>query len=157
MRRLAALMAILVLSPLAIASPEITVSISVERRLSDIDLGINGGEISPNKSKVIIFGEDGYAHLLSAKNAEDESTDIRLERETSNSLNAAAWHPGGKSALLVGDEGTVLRFNSTNFALGEAEGASAMSGKDIHSVHFTAGSPVNRALYGRFTGEPSTL
>ena len=114
MRRLAALMAILVLSPLAIASPEITVSISVERRLSDIDLGINGGEISPNKSKVIIFGEDGYAHLLSAKNAEDESTDIRLERETSNSLNAAAWHPGGKSALLVGDEGTVLRFNSTN-------------------------------------------
>lgn len=151
MRRLAALMAILVLSPLAIASPEITVSISVERRLSDIDLGINGGEISPNKSKVIIFGEDGYAHLLSAKNAEDESTDIRLERETSNSLNAAAWHPGGKSALLVGDEGTVLRFNSTNFALGEAEGASAMSGKDIHSVHFTAGSSV--AYLGTGEGE----
>jgi len=151
MRRLAVLLAILILSPIALASPEITVAISIERKLTDFDLGVNGGEISPDGSKVLIFGEDGYAHLLSAENADDESTDIRLEQETQNSLKAASWHPGGKSALLVGDGGVILRFNSTNYALGEAEGSFSMSGKDINAVHFTAGSSV--AYLGTDDGE----
>ncbi len=51
---------------------------------------------------VLIYGEDGYAHLLSASNADDESTDVRLEKETDKGLNDATWHPGGKSALIVG-------------------------------------------------------
>ena len=130
--------------PLAASAsePERTVDINIERRLANFDLGINGGEISPDGSKVLIFGEDGYAHLLSAENADDESTDIRLENETTNSLKAAGWHPAGKSALLVGSSGTVLRFNSTNYALGEAEGSTSMAGKNINAVHFTAGSSV---------------
>ena len=140
MRRIAVLLSILMMSHLVSASPEITVDLNLERKLSDFDIGINGGEISPNGDSVLIYGEDGYAHLLSASNADDEATDIRLERETESALNDATWHPGGKSALIVGDDGTILRFNSTNYALGEAEGSVAMAGIDIHSLHFTAGS-----------------
>ena len=142
MRRVAVLLTILMLSPLVSASPEITVDISLERKLTDFDLGVNGGAISPDGSSVLIYGEDGYAHLLSAESADDESTDVRLENETVNALNDATWHPGGKSALIVGDDGTVLRFNSTNFALGEAEGSLAMAGKNINAIAFTAGSSV---------------
>ena len=142
MRRVAVLLTILMLSPLVSASPEITVDISLERKLTDFDLGINGGAISPDGLSVLIYGEDGYAHLLSAENADNESRDVRLENETQNALNDASWHPSGKSALIVGDDGTVLRFNSTNFALGEAEGSFAIAGKDINAIHFTAGSSV---------------
>lgn len=144
MRRLAILLAIVMILPIAAGAfePERTVDISIERKLTSYDLGVNGGEISPNGETVLIFGEDGYAHLLSAKDADDESRDVRLEKETDFALNDATWHPGGKSALIVGDSGTVLRFNSTNFALGEAEGSSAMAGLDINAIHFTAASSV---------------
>ena len=77
MRRLALFLVILILLPIsALANdPERTVDINVERRLADFDIGVNGGEISPDGAKVLIFGEDGYAHLLSAENADDETTD----------------------------------------------------------------------------------
>ena len=142
MRRIAVLLSILMISHLVSASPEITVNLNLERKLSDFDIGIKGGEISPDGETVLIYGEDGYAHLLSASNADDEATDIRLEKEPESALNDATWHPGGKSALIVGDDGTILRFNSTNYALGEAEGSLAMAGIDINSIHFTAGSSV---------------
>ncbi len=142
MRRVAVLFCLLMLMPLVGASPEATVDITVERRLGDVDLGINGGVLSPNGMTVLLFGEDGYAHVISAKDAGDESKDIRLENETTNNLNSASWHPAGKSALIVGDGGTVLRYNSTNYALGEAEGASSISAKDINAIQFTPGSSV---------------
>ncbi|MGB1549014.1 MAG: hypothetical protein ACPHA0_01540 [Candidatus Poseidoniaceae archaeon] len=151
MRRIAVLLSILMMSHLVSASPEITVDLNLERKLADFDIGINGGEISPDGETVLIYGEDGYAHLLSAANAGDEATDIRLEKETENALNDATWHPGGKSALIVGNEGTILRFNSTNYALGEAEGSLAMAGIDINAIHFTAGSSV--AYLGTDTGQ----
>ena len=112
MRRLAALLSILMLSHVVSASPEITVNLDLERKLADFDLGVNGGTISPDGNSVLIYGEDGYAHLLSANNADDESTDIRLEKETMSSLNDATWHPSGKSALIVGDNGTISNGNN---------------------------------------------
>lgn len=139
---MAIVLCILMLMPLAGAAPDATVDLTLERRLSDIDIGINGGAVSPNGQTVLIFGEDGYAHVISAQNADDESYDIRLENETTNSLNSVSWHPAGKSALLVGDAGTVLRYNSTNHALGEAEGSFAISSKDINVIQFTKGSSV---------------
>lgn len=130
------------LMPLVGATAETTVEINVERKLANYDLGINGGALSPNGNFVLIYGEDGYAHLLSAKNADMESEDVRLENETMNSLNSASWHPGGKSALIVGDSGTVLRYDSETFGLGEAEGASFIGDNDLTAVHFTPGSSV---------------
>tara|TARA_B100000767_G_C19767427_1_gene538254 strand:+ start:1069 stop:2235 length:1167 start_codon:yes stop_codon:yes gene_type:complete len=142
MRRVAVLLCLVMLMPLVGASPEATVDLTIERRLADVDLGINGGAVSPNRLTVLIFGEDGYAHVISAQDAGDESKDIRLENETTNNLNSASWHPAGKSAMIVGDGGTVLRYNSTNHALGEAEGSSSISAKDINSIQFTPGSSV---------------
>lgn len=139
MRRVAILLCVLMLTPLvsAVDEPQATVDITLERRLANFDLGINGGELSPNGETVLIYGAEGYAHVISATDADDESKDIRLENETTSDINSVSWHPGGKSALLVGDSGTVLRYNSTNHALGEAEGASSIADKDINSIEFT--------------------
>ena len=137
MRRVAIMLCFLMLMPLVSATPEATVDITLERRLADFDLGINGGELSPNGETVLIYGAEGYAHVISATDAGDESRDIRLENETTFDINSVSWHPGGKSALLVGDGGTVLRYNSTNHALGEAEGAAPIAGKDINAIEFT--------------------
>ena len=139
------------LTPLVSASPDPTVDLTVERRLSNFDIGINGGVVSPSGLTVLIFGHDGFAHVISATDAGDEAGDIILENETTNTLNAASWHPAGKSAMIVGDSGTVLRYNSTTFGLGEAEGSSSMSGNDITAVHFTPGSSV--AYLGTESGQ----
>ena len=153
MRRVAIMLCFLMLMPLvsAVDEPQATVDITLERRLADFDLGINGGELSPNGETVLIYGADGYAHVISATNADDESKDIKLENETTFDINSASWHPGGKSALLVGDAGTVLRYDSASHALGEAEGATSIVGKDINSVEFTPGSSV--AYMGTEDGE----
>ena len=96
----------LVLLPLAASAtePQRTVDITIEK-VDNFDLGINGGEISPDGTQVLIFGEDGYAHSLSAKNADDEATDVRLENETTNSSRQRAGTLEEKSALLVGSDG----------------------------------------------------
>ncbi|MAI67927.1 MAG: hypothetical protein CMJ26_08650 [Phycisphaerae bacterium] len=143
MRRVAIILCILMLMPIVGASSaESTVEVNIERRLANHDLGINGGALSPNGKSVLIYGAEGYAHLISAKDADSESGDVRLENETIHNLNSASWHPGGKSAIIVGDSGTVLRYNSTTYGLGEAEGSSSMSGNDITAVQFTPGSSV---------------
>ena len=142
MRRVAILLCLLMMMPLVGASPDPTVDVTLERRLSNFDIGINGGAMSPNGQTVLIFGEEGYAHIISAEHADDDAYDIRLENETTNNLNSVSWHPAGKSALIVGDAGTVLRYNSTNYALGEAEGSSVMSTKNISAIQFTAASSV---------------
>ena len=63
----------LMLMPLVSATPEATVDITLERRLADFDLGINGGELSPNGETVLIYGAEGYAHVISATDADDEN------------------------------------------------------------------------------------
>ena len=151
MRRVAVLLCLLMLTPLVSASPDPTVDLTVERRLSNFDIGINGGVVSPSGLTVLIFGHDGFAHVISATDAGDDAGDIILENETTNTLNAASWHPAGKSAMIVGDSGTVLRYNSTNHALGEAEGSSSITTTDFESIQFTPGSSV--AYLGTSNGE----
>jgi len=151
MRRAILLVSLLMLTTVGASLPDSTVKLKVERKLADFDLGIQGGEVSPNGSHVLLYGVEGYAHLISAENAGDENMDVILEKETTQDLNDVTWHPGGLSAVFVGDSGTVLRFNSTNYALGEAEGSSVMAGKDINAVQFTPGSSV--AYLGTEDGE----
>ncbi len=151
MRRALILVSIMTLATVGASLPDSTVSVKIERELADFDIGINGGELAPDGSNVLIYGEEGFVHLISAKNANQQEYDVKLENETVHDINDVTWHPGGLSAVLVGDSGVVLRFNSTNYALGEAEGSSVMAGKDINAIQFTPGSSV--AYIGTEDGE----
>lgn len=151
MRRALILVSIMTLATVGASLPDSTVSVKIERELANFDIGINGGELAPDGSNVLIYGEEGFVHLISAKNANQQEYDVKLENETVHDINDATWHPGGLSAVLVGDSGVILRFNSTNYALGEAEGSSVMAGKDINAIQFTPGSSV--AYIGTEDGE----
>ena len=142
MRRMALALVLLMLLPAVSASLDITTDITYERKIANLDLGINGGALSPDSETVLLFGEDGFAIAISSNNAQNPDLDIELENETTNSLNAASWHPAGQSALIVGDGGTVLRYNSTTHGLSPAEGSSAISAQDLKAISFTPFSSV---------------
>ncbi len=142
MRRIALALVLVMLLPSVVATPDATVDLTIERRIGDVDLGINGGEMSPDKKTVLIYGAEGFAHLISATNADDDAYDVLLENETELDLRDVSWHPAGKSALIVGDGGTVLRYNSTNYAIGEVSGTWVLGGTDLSAVQYTPGSSV---------------
>ena len=65
---------------LPLASADLTSRVELEHQgtLSDTDLGITVGAISPSGEDVLIGGLNGYARLLSASQADDRSMDVEL-------------------------------------------------------------------------------
>ena len=53
-----------------------------------------------------------------------------------SSLNDASFHPSGNSALIVGDNGTVLRYSDLDKSLTDA-GVENLSGSDLLSVSWS--------------------
>ena len=131
MRRVSACLMALLMIPIASAAFTTSIQLTVEDKLADFDLGISGGEISPNSQNVLLFGADGYSHLLMATSADDRSSDIELEKKVNHSLNAAAWHPRGNTAYLLGDSGTMLRYIGENHAIETVQVAAEMADENL--------------------------
>jgi WD40 repeat protein len=134
MRRIAIALVLIMVLPSVLAVPEAITELTMERKLTDSDLGLNGGELSPDAQKVLIFGAEGYSRLIDANSAGDKKTDIELEKETSSDLKDASWHPRGLTALMVGDSGTVLRYVGETKAIEPVSGTTALEGKDLTTV-----------------------
>ena len=117
MRRVSACLMALLMIPIVSATFTTSIQLTIEDKLADFDLGISGGELSPNSQHVLLFGANGYSHILMATSADDRSSDIELERKVNHSLNAAAWHPRGNTAYLLGDSGTMLRYIGESHAI----------------------------------------
>ena len=98
---------------LPLASADLTSRVELEHQgtLSDTDLGITVGAISPSGEDVLIGGLNGYARLLSASQADDRSMDVELITGRNSTINDIAWHPRGNTALLVGDDGLAMRLS----------------------------------------------
>ncbi len=139
MRRVALVLVLLMLLPTVAASPESTVDINVERRLTNYDLGLEGGEISPDGLKILLFGAEGYARLLDSEKADNQDSDIELEKQTTADYSDATWHPRGETAILVGKEGTVLRYVGENHAIQPVNDSSTLAGKDLTAVMWRMG------------------
>jgi len=75
--------------------------------LSDTDLGIEGAAIDPEGKRVLLHGADGYVGMILAL---IPTVQVELIWSESRNLNDASWHPGGGTALIVGDDGTILRY-----------------------------------------------
>ena len=87
-------MLLILLMPTSLAEND-NVDLKLESSLTDSDAGITGAEASPNGESLLIVGLDGFAHLISAKNAGDRSLDIELNSGRQNNFNDVAWHPRG--------------------------------------------------------------
>ena len=100
--------------------------------LSESDLGLEavaaGGETT---QKVLIAGADGYARLLDGANP---NVQIELAPTTDETLRAIDWHPRGKTALLVGDNGAMLRYVAEDHSVNTVSGSVQLNQIDIAAV-----------------------
>ena len=73
---------------------------------------------------------------LAMFSASDPSDYIETPSIGNSSLNDASFHPSGNSALIVGDNGTVLRYSDLDKSLTDA-GVENLSGSDLLSVSWS--------------------
>ena len=132
------LLAILLL-PVASAEIVSTVDLTNHGGIEDIDLGINAAKISPSGTSVILVGAEGYAHIISAEDAERRENDIELNSGRNADFNDVAWHPQGQTALLVGDQGMVLRYAVSDHSLTNVNGSVALIGENVSSIDWRSG------------------
>ena len=61
---------------------------------------------------ILVAGMNGYARLLSAEDAGNRALDIELVTGRSSTIQDIAWHPRGNTAIMVGDGGFAMRYDS---------------------------------------------
>ena len=124
------------LSP--IVSSESAVELDSIIHLSENDLAIKGIAENPEEDKILIYAEGGYASIISSKNPDSQ---VLLAASDNQTMRDADWHPGGGTALLVGDEGMILRYAADDFSLTQAGEKMNFGQTDLNSVAWnTAGS-----------------
>ncbi|DAC32175.1 MAG TPA: WD40 repeat domain-containing protein [Candidatus Poseidoniales archaeon] len=118
------------------AESESLIQLKLEDTLEDNDLGLHAGALSPDGLWVLIAGEDGYARLLSADDAGDRSGDVELNSGRNQAFQDLAWHPRGNTALMAGDFGMAMRYDSEDYSIGPVNGTGAIFGLDLTSVEW---------------------
>ena len=138
MRRMliASAMLLLMLVPSVPAETESVIELKLEDTLEDNDLGIHAGAVSPDGLHVLIAGEEGYARLLSAENAGDRGDDIELNSGRSQAFQDVAWHPRGNTALMAGDFGMAMRYDSSDYSIGPVAGSGTVFGLNLTAVEW---------------------
>lgn len=125
----------ILLMPSTLASKSV-VDLNLEESLSENDLGIIAGALSPNGESVLVVGLDGYARELSALDADDRTKDVELNTGRTVSLNDVSWHPRGQAALIAGDMGVALRYETSNHAVTLVNGTGEIIGRDLSAVEW---------------------
>jgi hypothetical protein len=72
------------------------------------DLGLEGSSTTPDGEVSIVHGKDGVIYLVNATSPEKNSM---IEWGGVGELVDSDFHPGGQSALMVGESGVALRFS----------------------------------------------
>jgi len=120
---------ILIISPLAMAQSAVSLDRIVI--LSEDDLGIEGAITSPDGKTIIAHGAESVIFVIDSENPQNNS---QLDWRGEYSLLDASFHPSGKTALLVGEEGVVLRMKSSNLSIEDAGGASNFGSTELKAV-----------------------
>jgi len=133
------LVALLLFSCLAApVSAEGAVELDEPIWLSDSDLGLEaiaaGGETA---QKVLIAGAEGFVRLL---DGDDPNIQIQLSAPDGfdDTLRAIDWHPRGKTALLVGDDGAMLRYVAEDHSVTTVSGSAQLNNLDMAAVAWNA-------------------
>jgi len=127
-----ALLMVLILLPLTAMAEEEMNSIAELKEIGSIEeqaLGISQAELRPVGDQLLLVGDDGYAHLIDAAKPDDRSKDVSLTSNKDVDLQALSWHPGGQTALIVGDDGMVLRLVMDNHAIETVDGRGVLEGE----------------------------
>jgi len=130
-RSFQAIMVIFVLlsSPLVVAQSVVTMESVVI--LDEGDLGIEGAAVSPDGKSILAHGDESAIFVMDSESPRNNS---KVDFIGSETLMDASFHPSGNTALLVGEEGLVLRFISTNNTIENAGGASTFGSTELKAI-----------------------
>ena len=123
--------AVILLLFLPLVSAESTVSLENLVRLEDGDLGLEGATVSPNGGVVVAYGADSAIFLIDSENPENNS---RLDPKVDSILYDSSFHPSSRSALIVGEEGVVLRLLLSNNSIERIGGTLEFGNTDLFAV-----------------------
>ena len=110
--------------------------------ISDFDLGLNAAQLRPQGDQILIVGADGYARLIDSEEPDLRGKDISLTSGKSEDFTALGWHPQGQSALLVGENGQVMRLSLENYALETVEGKGLLEGEKQTAINWNRNGDV---------------
>lgn len=127
---------LVVLLTMPVATADILSRIELEDAgtLADSDLGITVGVVSPDGQDLLVGGMNGYARLLSADEADNRALDVELVTGRNSTVQDIAWHPRGNTALLVGDDGMAMRYDTYDHSITYVNGTFGVLGFDLTSV-----------------------
>jgi hypothetical protein len=116
-------------SPLVVAQSVVTMESVVI--LDEGDLGIEGATVSPDGKSILAHGGESAIFVIDSETPRNNS---KVDFIGSETLMDASFHPSGNTALLVGGEGLVLRFISTNNTIENAGGASTFGSTELKAI-----------------------
>jgi hypothetical protein len=106
--------------------------------ISEEDLGLNGVTIDTDGTTALVYGLEGYVRVLDAT---DPSEQVEMVWNGVSELHDADFHPGGQTALIVGEHGVVLRYAKQDQSLERAASDVSLDYAKITAVAWnTAGS-----------------
>ena len=141
------ILVIILLAPLASASE---VGFKREESLNGQALNIQAGEVSPSGSNILLVGDDGYVHMISASSPGDRSQDQTIDSSRSARFNDVSWHPNGETALIAGDLGAALRYSLSDNSINAVNGAGSVGSVELTATSWRAGGDL--AFFGAKNG-----
>ncbi len=123
---------ILLLPTVGALDGDSVVEIVTKTTIGDADLGLEALAPSPDGENVLLVGQAGFAHLISASDPDEE---VELNTADDDLLRAVDWHPQGLTALMAGSDGTLLRFTLEDYSVSHVPGSTAnLMGRELTSV-----------------------
>jgi len=95
------------------------------------DLGLEGSSISPDGGIVVLHGSESAIFVVDTMAPENFSEVYWSGNET---LLDSAFHPGGESALIVGEGGTILRLTVDSMFVEDAGGEAFFGETELRAV-----------------------
>lgn len=141
------LILVLLLTPIAAASE---VGFKQENALGEEGLNIQAGEVSPSGSNILLVGDDGFVHMISASAPGDRSQDQDINSSRTARFNDVSWHPNGQTALIAGDRGAALRYSLSDNSIEAVNGAGITGSIELTATSWRPGGDL--AYFGAKNG-----
>ena len=122
-------LSIILLAPSSLAQS--TVELGGSIGMGEGDLGIEGISVSDNHDLILAHGANSGIFLVDSNSPENNS---QIEWSGGYSLLDSSFHPGGETAIMVGEGGNVLRLTLANSSIEQAGSASTFGDTLLTSV-----------------------
>ena len=141
------LILVILLTPIAAASE---LGFKQENALGEEGLNIQAGEVSPSGSNILLVGDDGFVHMISASAPGDRSQDQDINSSRTARFNDVSWHPNGQTALIAGDRGAALRYSISDNSIEAVNGAGITGSIELTATAWRPGADL--AYFGAKNG-----